>query len=224
MNSAEIKKRVKAFRAEFSIREVKANVLEDIFAKQGFTIIEYNPLLNNEDVATVINNLGLAEMTAHTNGFLYADANYRLVFISDRLSEAERLLVLAHEEGHYYCGHIGVRSIAGQTVTEEYEANEFCHYLLRKNLGDEIKSFTVRHRTLLIIGAILAALAVGGAAVSHEFKERQLYEGEFYVTIHGEKYHRESCVTIQGHDTRRLTREDVESGKYEPCSVCQPEK
>lgn len=224
MNSAEIKKRVKAFRAEFSIREVKSSVLEDIFAKQGFTIIEYNPLMNNEDVATVINNLGLAEMTAHTNGFLYADANYRLVFISDRLSEAERLLVLAHEEGHYYCGHIGVRSIAGQTVTEEYEANEFCHYLLRKNLGDEIKSFTVRHRTFLIIGAILAALAVGGAAASHEFKERQLYKGEFYVTIHGEKYHRESCVTIQGHDTRRLTREDVESGKYEPCSVCQPEK
>ena len=224
MNSNEIKKRVKLFRSEYSIGDVTVGALESVFKRQGFTIIEYNPIINDEDVATVIDHLGLQEMVSHTNGFLYIDANYRLVFVSDRLNEEERRLVLAHEQGHYYCGHMESRSVVGHSVIEEYEANAFTIFLLRESAGSKIKGFASRHRKPLIIGAVIAGLAVGGGTATHEYKERQLYEGEFYVTMHGEKYHRESCVTIQGHETRRLTKEDIESGKYEPCSVCQPDK
>ncbi len=224
MNNTEIKKRVKEFRKEFAVREVTVNVLEAVFSCQGFTIIEYNPVMNDEDVNTVVKNLGLEEMISHTNGFLYADANYRLVFISEKLSMAERLLVLSHEEGHYYCGHTKNKSIVGHTVTEEYEANEFTHFLLRKSIRKEIIGFASRHRKSLIISTVIAGLAAGGGIASKEYQEKQLYEGEYYVTMHGEKYHLEGCVTIEGHETRRLTKEDVESGKYKPCSVCQPDK
>ena len=70
----------------------------------------------------------------------------------------------------------------------------------------------------------MVGITIGVVVASKEYHDRQLYEGEYYVTMHGEKYHLENCVTIQEHETRRLTKEDVESGKYEPCSVCLPEK
>ena len=224
MNTTEIKKRVKDFRREFGIRKVTADVLTDVLQDQGFTLIEFNPVINDADVHTVVHNLGLEEMIGHSTGFLYVDAKYRLLFLSEKLNTAEKLLVLAHEEGHYYCGHMGLTPIVGHTVTEEYEANEFAHFLLRESAGEEIKKFVIKRRKPLIIGTIVAGLAAGGGIATNEYRERQLYEGEYYVTMHGEKYHRESCMTIQGHETKRLTKEDVESGKYEPCSVCQPDK
>ena len=224
MNSVEIKKQAKSFLTEYGIKEITADALEKAFKLQGFTVIEYNPVTNDEDVTTVIHNLGLEEMVSHTNGFLYVDTNYRLVFINEKLNEAERLLVLAHEEGHYYLGHMENKSIVGHVVTEEYEANEFTHFILKRSIWKSIKGFASRRRKPLIIGTIVAGLIAGAGYASKEYQDRQLYEGEYYVTTHGEKYHLEGCVTIEGHETRRLTKEDVEEGKYEPCSVCQPDK
>ena len=82
MNSSEIKKLVGRFRSEFDIREVTAEALEDVFQRQGFTVVDFNPILNDPDVTTVIESLGLTDMIRHSDGFLYTDSNYRLVFIN----------------------------------------------------------------------------------------------------------------------------------------------
>ena len=224
MNNANVKKQVRRFRSEFGIRDATIRSLEGAFEKQGFTIVDFNPISNDADTETVIKNLGLSGMVLHENAFLYTDSKYRLVFINEKLNEEERRIVLAHEEGHYYCGHAFTKNVIGHSVTEEQEANEFAHYLLRENFRSRVKKRAARHKKLLIIGGAVVGITVGGGVASKEYHDRQLYEGEYYVTMHGEKYHLENCVTIQGHETRRLTKEDVESGKYEPCSVCQPEK
>jgi len=224
MNSEDVKRRVKAFRREYKVEEVTLESLQEIFQKQGFMIIEYNPVINDSDVTTVIENLGLKEMIAHGNGFLYTDENYRLVFVNEKLNEEEKRILLAHEQGHYYCGHSGTKNIVGRNVQEEYEANEFAHYLLQRRVKQVVADTASRYKKPLIIGLILIGLVIGSCAAAKEYRDRQLYEGEYYVTMHGEKYHEPSCVTIQGHETRRLTKEDIETGKYEPCSVCQPDK
>ena len=224
MNTTEIRKRVKVFRKEFGIKEVSADTLEDVFRQQGFTIVEYNPVLNDEDVTTVVHNLGLEEMIVHSTGFLYVDGNYRLLFISEKLSLSERLLVLAHEEGHYFFGHMGGKPEIGHSVTEEHEANEFAHFLLHKTGREVVIETVTKYRKQLAIGLIIVALVISGCMAVKNYHDRQIYEGEYYVTEHGEKYHRPGCVTIQGHETRRLTKEDVRTGDYEPCSVCQPDK
>ena len=224
MNTSEIKKLVARFRRENGIRNVTVDSLEDAFRKQGFTIIDFNPVSNDPDVATVIESLGLQDMIGHSNGFIYVDGNYRLVFLNEKLNEEERLVVLSHEEGHYYCGHTCSRNEIGRTVIEEQEANEFSHYLLQGTVRSRVSNTASKYKKPLIIGVVIAGLAVGGGMASKEIHDRQLYEGEYYVTMHGEKYHRKNCVTIQGHETRRLTKEDVESGEYEPCSVCLPEQ
>lgn len=223
MNNNEAKRLVRRFRSEYKIKEISAATLEEVFQKQGFVIIDYNPVLNDPDVDAVIENLGLREMISHSNGFLYLDSRYRLLFVNEKLNSDERLIVLAHEEGHYYCGHAFTSTIIGHNVKEEMEANEFAHYLLQKRFREQLSFAISKHKKLLVTGVVVAGLATGGGFASKEYRERNLYESEFYVTMHGEKYHIKNCVTIQGHEIRRLTKDDVKSGKYEPCSVCQPD-
>ena len=224
MSNVSVRHEVKRFRKEFSITEVTLNTLEEAFEKQGFTIIEYNSVTNDPDVETVIKALQLSEIISHSNGFIYVDNAYRLIFLNEKLSDSEKLLVLAHEEGHYYCGHTTGLSVVGNSVIEEYQANEFAHYLLQGGPYVRIRAFLSRHRNPIIISVIAVVISVSGVVASKEYHDRMIYEGDYYVTAHGEKYHLKNCVTIEGHETRRLTKEDVESGNYKPCSVCQPDK
>lgn len=223
MNAAHIKKLVRQFRREYGSRNPDVDFLVNVFEKQGYTLIEFNPILNDPDVETLVVSLGLSDLITATNGFLYQDRNYRLIFLNERLSAEEKRMVLAHEEGHYYCGHMEQIGTRAKSVQEEYEANEFVHYLLQKSFPEALKAWFVTHRRLAVAGGIAVALTGGSIAGVTEYREQRLYEGEYYVTMHGEKYHLKNCVTIQGHKIRRFTKEDAESGKYEPCSVCMPE-
>ena len=223
MSSIDIKKKVRQFKKEFGISgQVDNHALEDILEKQGFTIIYFSPAANDPDVETLIQSLKLMDFTSRSNGFLYADENFRLVFVNEKLSEEERLIVLAHEEGHYYCGHAEKRKIVGHDAHEEYEANEFAHYLLNQPVTRQITDIVVHYRRIIGVCVLIAAIALGGFYASKIINEKRMYEGEFYVTATGEKYHRKNCVTIEGHEVRRLTKEDVKSGNYQPCGVCFP--
>ncbi len=224
MNTSNVKKLVRQYRKEFNIHDITVASLEAAFQKQGFTIIDFNPVLNDPDVDTVLKTLKLQDSIAHSNGFIYVDNNYRLVFLNEKMNEEERCVVLAHEEGHYYCGHMISGNIVGKDVMDELEANEFAHYLLHGTLGSHILHTVSKYRKVLIIGTLIAGIAIGGSMVFRKIRDQQLYEGEYYVTTHGTKYHLKNCVTIQGHSTKRLTKEDVENGTYEPCSVCQPDQ
>ena len=214
----EVQKAARRFRKEHRIREVTADALIHAFTEQGFTLIEYDRILNSPDVEMVVSHLGLEPMLLHSNGFLYVSELYRIVFLYKGLTDKEKKLVLAHEEGHYFLGHGA--SVLGRAVTEEYEANEFAHYLLKRGMTDRIAAFLKRHKRILaaVIGIVIVLL-VSGAILKREM-DRRLYEGEYYVTEHGSKYHLKNCVTIQGHKVWRLKKEDV--GRYEACEVCLP--
>lgn len=223
MDFGTVKKKVENFRTEYGIKQaVDSEILEDIFEKQGFTVIDFYHTVNDPDVQVLIDSLNISELAGRSEGFLYIDPNFRLVFVHGKLSADERRIVLAHEEGHYYCGHGAIKEV-GRDVIEEYEANEFAHYLLTGSFGTRVKADARRHKKKIAAAAIAVSIIFGGLYAAKEYHERQLYEGEYYVTMHGEKYHLENCVTIQEHTVRRLTKEDVESGWYSPCSVCQPD-
>lgn len=221
MKASDIRRKVREFRREYGLHEITSENLEDVFAQQGFTIIHFNPVLNDPDIETVINSFNLQDMIRNSNGFLYLDQNHRLVFLNENLSGSERRIVLAHEQGHYCCGH-SHSDVVGRNVSEEYEANEFAHYLLAGTISDRLRATACKHRKKIGLFILIALIAVVSGFAMNEYKEHKIFEGEYYVTEHGEKYHLKGCVTIEGHKTRRLTKEDVKSGKYEPCSVCQP--
>lgn len=92
----EIKRKVRRFRREYNIRSCTLPALTQAFEKQGFTIIWFNPVLNDKDVETVVHALGLEERIARSNGFIYIDRNYRLLFVNESLTDQEKILVMAH--------------------------------------------------------------------------------------------------------------------------------
>ena len=126
--------------------EVKLDGLKRVIKSQGYTIIEFNHVSNSKDVEDLIKLLGVSKYIEQTKGFTYADEQRRLVFLHEDLSDEEKLLVLAHEEGHIYCGHISSTSIMGKDVVEEYEANEFTHYILNKSIPQRFSTFVKTHR------------------------------------------------------------------------------
>ena len=126
------------FRKEYKINKLTASALSEILTKQGYTVVNFNSLYNEPDVAELINTLNLSDFVKERKGFTYADSNHRIVFVNEDLSEQEKLLVLLHEEGHIYCGHLTEKSIIGRDVIQEYEANEFVHYMLNETFFQKI--------------------------------------------------------------------------------------
>ena len=219
----EIKKKAKSFLKEYGLQNVTLENLRAAIQKQGYTIVEYNNIFNDENVAALIDALGLENFCEHSKGFTYADTKRRLVFLHEDLSDKEKLMILAHEEGHIYCNHLTSTPVLGRDVIEEHEANEFAHYLLHQGLGQRINRFVQKHRVETIAVAIAAAcIFIAAAAYCNDRTERRDY-GDFYITTTGSKYHEKDCIFIKHKDNvDRLTVDQFESGEYEPCDICLP--
>ncbi len=254
-----------------------ADAAEDL----GYTLVGFNNVSNDGDVALLSEALGIQEYIARSRGFTYADGKRRLIFVHEGLSDDEKKIVLAHEIGHVVCGHLGRGNVIGNDVKEENEANEFSHYLLSPSAADRGAAGIGRHKklfaalvaVLVAAVAVLAVLLITNRAPSYyattsgnkyhakdcsmiagntnviELTEEQVasgkYEpcalclahltrdvadpqggefGEFYVTGTGTKYHRRNCARIKNNSTvTRMTKEQFDSGKYEPCDVCLPQ-
>lgn len=129
--------------------------------------------------------------------------------------------MLAHEAGHIYCGHLAANSIIGNDVREEFEANEFAHYLLNRSGFEKLSSDLKKHRTAIILIDIFVLAISFGLAVFNFVRADNIYYGEYYVTSTGLKYHLKSCPFVEGKSSlRRLTSAEYEAGEYSPCQVC----
>lgn len=216
-------KRVRAFRKRFGLFVPTVDGLEGVIEKQGYTIVEFNSHSNDDDVELIIHELGLKDYARGSNGFTYTDSANRLVFVNEALSEEERLTVLAHEEGHIFCGHLGEADIVGRDVMQEFEANEFAHYLLKGTPFGRLREVIGRYRIISSAAVFVIAAALFFSAFTLISEADKRYYSEFYVTSTGEKYHLHDCMFIKNKtNLRRLTREEFENGDYLPCNACLP--
>lgn len=223
MDSREIKLKARKFIKEFDVHELNYGTLKSAIERQGYTLVEYNHIFNDEDVSRLIEALKLSNNIVRSRGFTYADQNYRIVFVHEDLSDAEKLVVLSHEAGHIYLGHMSSTPIIGRDVQEEHEANEFSHFLMNQGKLDKANLWVRRHKaaTILIV-AILALLVTAGIVLSKIHTEKSYY-GEYYITESGNKYHEKDCIFVKDKtNTHRMTIEEFESGEYEPCGICLP--
>lgn len=217
----EIKKKAKSFLKEYGLQNVTLESLRSAIQKQGYTIIEYNNIFNDENVAALIDALGLEYFCERSKGFTYADTKRRLVFLHEDLSDKEKLMILAHEEGHIYCNHLTSTPVLGRDVIEEHVANEFAHYLLHQSAWRKIE-YMVKERKKAVAAVVVAiALLVVSGFIGYKIYCGNTYYGEYYITSTGNKYHDKDCGYVKGKDNvERLTREQYESGEYEPCGKC----
>jgi len=218
------KSKAKRFCREYGIKNLSIEKIKKIIESQGYTIIEFNYIFNDKDVQTLIDVLGLSEELIRSRGFTYVDSNRRLVFVNEDLSEHEKLIVLAHEEGHIYCKHFSHGNIIGVDVQDEHEANEFEHFILNISKIDTVIMWAQAHMIALIITLIILFVAGIGIWKYQEYKNREAsYYGEYYITGSGQKYHEKDCIHVKNKtNVYRLTIEQFESGDYEACKTCLP--
>ena len=218
-----IKAAAKSFLNEYKLNEVTLDSLREIIARQGYTIVEFNNIFNDENVTALIEALGVDEQVEKTKGFTYADSKRRLVFLNEDLSDAEKLLVLAHEEGHIYCNHLSSVPIIGKDVVEEHEANEFTHYILNNSISHKVGFIVKTRKKAITIATAILIVLIAGVIVFSAVRKEQSYYGEYYLTSTGNKYHEEECIFVKDKTSvHRMTIEEFESGEYEPCEICLP--
>ena len=180
MSSTEAKLKAKKFLKEFGCGKIDYDFLKKVVDQQGYTVVEYNHIFNDEDVETLIEALKLSDNIIRSRGFTYADQNHRIVFVHEDLSPAEKLLVLAHEEGHIFCGHMRNGPIIGKDVQEEFEANEFAHFILNPGKADKIKNKAKENKKAVLIGVICAVvLIVGCIALAIVMTVEEFESGEY---------------------------------------------
>ncbi len=215
------KKAAKAFRKKYGLICPTAERLKRIIASQGYTIIEFNSIFNDEDVALIIERLNLDRLVSERKGFTYADAKNRLVFVHEDLSADEKFNVLLHEEGHIFCGHIEENTYLGRDVQQEAESNEFVYSLTNPSIIDKGAFFVNKNKVWL--SAVCLILIAGLIGVGWLTRDKEYY-GDYVITETGNKYHQADCIHVKNKsNTSRLTVEQFETGEYEPCGTCLPQ-
>lgn len=218
-----IKKKAKNYISEHHLKKITFESLKEAAVKDGYTVIEFNNSYNDKNINTIIQNLKIEEIIACSRGFTYSDENYRLIFINEDLNDKEKILVLSHELGHIVCNHTISPTIIGIDVIQEHEANEFSHYLLKKNLLQKIKIIVNEHRKMAITISILVLLSIMFLVAFGIKKNEQLYMPDLYITSTGNKYHKKDCIFVKDKTSKeKLSKEKFESGRYEACNMCLP--
>lgn len=218
-----IKAEAKAFLTHFHLSKVTLKSLKEVLRKQGYTVVEFNNIANNEHVSLLLEALGLQSLAKRSRGFTYADSQRRLVFLHEGLSDDEKLMVLAHEEGHIYCNHLSSVPVLGCDVAQEHEANEFAHYLLHRSLWQKMGDWAAGRKKAAIAAVLAAAMLAAGFAAGYRLYCDHTYYGAYYITATGNKYHHKDCGYVKGkRNISRLTIEQYETGKYGPCGKCVP--
>ena len=217
------------FLKQFGLKNVNYNTLSDVIERQGYTIVEYSHVSNTDDVETLLNALGVKALSLTTGAFTYADENHRIVFINEGLSDEEKTVLLAHEQGHIYNDDLNSFSnIHGNSITNEYKANEFAHYLLKQGVLRHIrlcfttmkcKAFCVVFLSLLLTLAADFGVFFSGTRL---FSEKD--NNKYCITPYGQKYHLPSCPTIEGHELIYGSEKEFKKLGKQPCEICIGEK
>lgn len=219
-----VQKKASHFCKTYGIRQVSKNQLLDILEKLGYTVVEFQNVCNDEAVCTLIEKLQLSDQIANSKGFTYVGDQYRFVFVNECLNEEEQMIVLTHELGHIYCKHFSHCNIIGNDVKEEYEANEFTHFVLNPSfIQKSQRLFCIYWKKILLLSCI--SFFILGSIFFWQRKEKEkTYYGTYYITEYGRKYHQQDCIFVKNKTTiHRMTKEEFASHKYEPCQICLPD-
>ena len=194
----------------------------------GYDIIDFDLSDNTSSSGVLIDRLGLYPLLTTHPALTFRKGDLQLVFVNSALDSADKLYTLSHELGHIACGHMHSRNAGEYTIQEEYEANEFSHYLLNpgklNGLGILLRKYLFRWLLfLLLLAAIFLCASVLRNTLFPPSRSRVLPVKEYYVTDDGNRYHEKDCMTIRNNETVHLmTEEELSSGRYTPCQVCLP--
>ncbi len=212
------------FRQKYGVLIPSLEEIRHILTLQGYSVVEFCPLFNDGEVGALLRELELQEYVLGQNGFTFANRNHRIIFLNEDLSQDEQRLVLLHEQGHIFCGHMEELPIMGREVFHEQEANAFLFHMENPTFADRLHHFFRCHKRAVTAAVLLAAvLAVGCVATVLTVEQHLPSYEQLLVVDGGSHYHQAGCISVKDRlATRSLTREEFESDLFSPCPVCLP--
>lgn len=206
---------------QYSLFRPSLDDLVLVVSDLGYEIVDFDP--KNKSVEMLIQKLMLTNDILAQSAFVYSNNDVKLVFLRYDLTVDEKLYALTHELGHIALGH--VLTTGRSSVVEEFQAHEFTHHLLNPSPIVKTKAVLYTHKRISIIVFALVTIALLTMGYIFGASHHIEYINDFYITPTGLKYHRSTCRVIKGKNSaRKMTKEEYESGLYEPCSICVPEE
>ena len=75
----------------------------------------------------------------------------------------------------------------------------------------------------MLVCALAFTLCAGTGLYLKQYHDKAIFTDDLYRTETGDKYHVRDCMYIKDKtNVYRLTREEFDSGEYEPCGACKP--
>jgi len=216
LNTA-ISKKANEFITKYDCTSISYAKILDALHSQGFSVIEYSHFYNDEETETLLNSLHLLDFSKTVNAFTYVDSTLRIVFLLEGLSDDEKLILLAHEEGHIFLKHItNQHMIFGENIMQEDAANAFSYLIRKPSTYSSIKCLFNRKKPIFISITVVAILLLG-LGITHAYRNAQ---SSYYITQSGTKYHTSDCKFISGHKYTKISKQEADRLGYEPCSNC----
>jgi len=142
-----IRKTAQQFVSNFGCTSISYAKILDALHSQGFSVIEYSHFFNDEETESLLTSLHLSEFSKTVKAFTYVDNTVRLVFLLEGLSNEEKLILLAHEQGHISLKHLTTKNkIFEEDIVQEDEANIFSYLIRKPSACSKIKSFCARKK------------------------------------------------------------------------------
>ncbi len=213
MNSAE--KAAYKFLKTFGVTFPSLHALQSSAEELGYTIVNFSHIVNDEDVENLLNILNLKKFSEFSECFTYSDPHHKIIFMREGLSSREQLILLAHELGHIFMGHMEKEGCSGN-ITFENEANEFSHSLLKKDFIREIWLTLSFNKVKTVLVTVLVTLLI----ILGLFIAYNKGEDKYCITSSGERYHLPTCETIQEYNFIYGTEKEFKKLGKTPCGVC----
>lgn len=192
---------VENFIKEFDIKDIDIYTLKMIISKLGYELVEYNPLLNNEHVNTIINGLNLKEELKSKSCFTYKSKLASYIFVRNSLAECELIYLLLHEIGHIYMHHVD-KDTTDKSEYYEHEANKFADevkcYINQMNqniIKNDIKNHIKRKVLYTVSTLLLSALIFSTVMIS--YKKNESNEFRFYREVQETSIATTEAITIE---------------------------
>ena len=88
----------------------------------------------------------------------------------------------------------------------------------------KIKGSISNHKKLTVTLIIVICIAILSASVIFAINKSNSYAGNLYITSTGKCYHKKECIFVKNKtNSKKMTKEEFESGTYSPCDMCLPD-
>lgn len=145
----------------------------------------------------------------------------KIVFVDNNLHPHDKVCVLLHELGHIMLNHTGSGGANRISIQEaEIEASTFAYEVLHTKKKSALIALCAVLTLLTVILAVTAGTINLKASNAHNAEEL-MDDNIVYVTPSGEKFHRESCIHIQGKNCTGIPYSEAVKS-FSPCRVCNP--